>query len=183
MAERRPYKSFNIAFCGIMCALSVVCMFAALVPSLTYAMPAVAGIMLWVVSVRINKRWALLSFVAVSLLCFMLIPEIEADAYFVSFFGYYPIIRPLFDEIKNRLFRIGGKLLLFNCAVVVTFNVLCFAIGADRMLSGLEDFGVYAVYVFWGAANIAFLIFDFCLESIMFAYTKWLEPRLKKILK
>ncbi len=182
MAERKPRKSVNIAFCGIMCALSVISMFAALVPSLTYAVPAVAGLMLWVISVHISRKWALLSFIAVSLMCFMLIPEIEARSYFVAFFGYYPIIRSLFEKIKNKLLRMGAKLLLFNVAVVVTFNILCFVIGADKMLSGLEDFGTLAVYVFWGAANVAFVIYDLCLDNIMYAYSRWIQPRFKKII-
>lgn len=174
--------TFNIAFCGIISALSVMVMFISLVPSFAYAMPAVAGIFIWVISEQIGKKWAFLSYVAVALLSFMLIPEIEADFFFLSFFGYYPTLRFCLDKIKNKIVRFLVKLGIFNAAIIVTYQILCVILSAEEMLEGLEDFGAYAIYILWGTGNIAFLLYDFFLGYMREIYVKFIKPRVAKII-
>ena len=175
--------SFRIAYCGIVVALAVVVMFAALIPAMTYALPAISGILIWTIKEQINRKWALLAFAACTLLSFMLVPEIEANIYFVAFFGYYPTLRDLLEKIKPKALAYLAKFALFNGAVVAAFKVLCLIINVEQILEGLEDFGDMAVYVLWGFANIAFLCYEICLGALMFAYIKWLKPKLNKRIK
>lgn len=175
--------TFNVAFCGIVSAFSVMVMFISLIPSFAYAMPAVAGIFIWIISEQIGKKWAFLSYVAVALLSFMLIPEIEADFFFLSFFGYYPTLRFCLDKIKNKVARFFIKLGIFNAAIIITYQILCILLSAEEMLEGLEDFGVYAVYVLWGTGNAAFLLYDFFLGYMREIYVKFIKPRIAKIIK
>lgn len=175
--------TFKIAFCGIVSALSVIVMFISLIPSFAYAIPAVAGIFIWVISEQIGKKWAFLSYIAVALLSFMLIPEIEADFFFLSFFGYYPTLRFCLDKIKNKIIRFLIKLGIFNAAIVITYQILCILLSAEEMLEGLEDFGVYAVYILWGTGNIAFLLYDFFLGYMREIYVRFIKPRVAKIIK
>ncbi len=175
--------SFKIAFCGIICALAIIVMFLSIIPGLTYALPAISGIFIWTISEQINSKWALLSFAACSLLSLFLIPEPEAIAFFVSFFGYYPIIRDRILRLKHKLFHILFKFILFNIAIVITFQIISRIIGMDKMLDGMEFMGEFAVYGLWLFANVAFICYDFCLTQLMFAYTKWLKPKLSKRIK
>lgn len=181
--QKKTSVTFNIAFCGIISAISVMVMFISLIPSFAYAMPALAGICIWIISEQIGKKWAVLSYIAVTLLSFMLIPEIEADFFFLSFFGYYPTLRFCLDKIKSSLVRFLIKLGVFNIAIVITYNILCVLLSTEEMLDGLEDFGVYAVYVLWGMGNIAFLLYDFFLGYMREIYVKFVKPRVSKILK
>ena len=72
--SKRGGTSFNIAYCGIVVALSVIVMLLALIPSMTYVLPAVSGIFIWTISDQINRKWGFLSYAASDVLCFLIIP-------------------------------------------------------------------------------------------------------------
>ena len=175
--------SFNIAYCGIVIALSTIIMLAALIPSMTYVLPAFSGICIWTISEQINKKWGLLSYIASAMLCFILIPEIEADLYYLFFFGYYPIIKEYVEKIRPKFLAFIAKLAIFNIAVVIAFLILSNIMNLEQILEGLESFGDLAVYVLWGAANIAFVFYDFALKYIFYAFRKWIKPKMNKKLK
>ena len=175
--------SFRIAYCGIVVALSVVVMYAALIPAMTYVLPAISGICIWTIKEQINRKWGLLAYVACSLLSFILVPEIEANMYLIMFFGYYPLVSDLLEKIKPTFLSYLSKFAVFDIAVVIAFNVVCLIINIDQVLEGLEGFGDMAVYVLWGAANVAFICYDVCLGAIMFAFKKWLKPKFNKRIK
>ena len=183
MSKRNNSIAFNIAFCGIISAMGVIVMFGSLIPSLAYAVPAVAGILIWTICEQINFKWALLSYVTVSLLSFMLVPEMEANLFLIFFFGYYPTLRSVLEKVKNKVLQFIIKLCIFNVAVVIAYNILVVLLSAEQMLEGLEDFGQYAVYVFWGVGNIAFVVYEFCLSAIKEFYVKILKPKLNRKLK
>lgn len=175
--------SFRISFCAIISAICVIFMFGALIPSLAYAVPAVAGILIWTICEQINIKWAFLSYAAVVLLSFMLIPEIEADFFLLSLFGYYPTLCEILKRIKNKIVRYVVKLLIFNVSVVITYNILCFILSADKMLEGMETFGQYAVYVLWGMGLVAFIIYDLFLGVAKDLYIKIIKPKLNRLVK
>lgn len=181
--ERKSTKTFKLAFCGIMTALSVVVMFAALIPSMTYVFPAVSGIILWSISEQINKKWALLSYVAASLLAFMLIPELEANLFFILFFGYYPILRSIFEKLKPKILSVFTKFGIFNIAVIIIYFIMCLVFNADKMIEGMEDFGEFALPALWLMGNVAFFCYDLCLGYLIIAYDRWLKPHFSKLFR
>lgn len=175
--------SFRISFCAIISALCVIFMFGSLIPSLAYAVPAVAGILIWTICEQINIKWAFLSYIAVTLLSFILIPEIEANFFLMTFFGYYPTLCEILKRIKNKITRYIVKLLIFNISVVITYNILCLILSADKMLEGLEDFGKYAVYILWGTGIIAFIFYDLFLGVAKEIYVKNIKSKLNRLIK
>lgn len=175
--------AFNVAFCGIVSALAAIVMLGSLIPSMAYAVPALAGMVIWTITEHMSVKWAYLSFAAVSLLSLMIVPEIEANMFFIFFFGYYPIVCIHLEKINNKLVRFLLKLLIFNVSVVIAYNILTFLLSAEEMLEGLEDLGQYALYIFWGAGNVAFVIYDMCLSVIKQFYIKMLKPKIKSKLK
>ncbi len=175
--------AFSVAFCGIASALAVIVMFLSLIPSFAYAVPALAGMVIWTVSEHMKVKWAYLCYAAVGLLSFMLIPEIEANLFYICFFGYYPTLCILLEKIKNRFLCFLVKLAIFNAAVIVAYNITVFVLSAEEMLEGLEGFGEYAVLVFWGLGNVAFIIYDFAMKTIKQAYSNVIKPRVASKLK
>lgn len=175
--------SFRISFCAIISALCVMFMFGALIPSLAYAVPAVAGILIWTICEQINIKWAFLSYIAVTLLSFILIPEIEADFFLMTFFGYYPTLCEILKHIKNKVLRYMVKLLIFNVSVIITYNILCAILSADKMLEGLEDFGKYAVFILWSMGIIAFILYDLFLGVAKDMYIKAIKNKLNRLMK
>ncbi|MCL2077594.1 MAG: hypothetical protein FWH08_04220 [Oscillospiraceae bacterium] len=175
--------SYKIAYCGIICALSVIIMLVSLVPGFTYAMPAISGILIWTISIFINYKWALLSFSASALILIFVIPEPEANTVFIFFFGFYPIIRDKLVLIKPKLLQFIIKLGIFNVACVIVFQILAVIIGADKVLEGMDFMGDMAVYGFWGAANFAFLCYELCLSQVLIIIEKWIKPKFLKRMK
>jgi hypothetical protein len=175
--------SHKVAYCGIICALSVMIMLISLVPGFTYAVPAASGIFIWSICFFVSYKWALLSYAATSLLSLMLVPEIEARVIFIVFLGYYPIIRDKLIIVKPVVLRFLIKLAIFNIACVISYNILVPIIGIDKVLEGAERFGDMAVYAFWGMANFAFLCYEFFLSQMKFAIEKWIKPKFLKRMK
>jgi len=175
--------AFNVAFCGIVSAIAVIVMFLSIIPSFAYAVPALAGIVIWTVSEHLKVKWAYLCYAAVGLISFMLIPEVEADLFYIFFFGYYPTLCILIEKIKNKILRFLVKLGLFNIAVVIAYNITVLLLSAEEMLEGMEDFGEYAVYIFWAIGNVAFIIYDVALGVIKQAYTRVIKPKIASKLK
>lgn len=183
LMSRQAGNSFKIAYCGITVALSVIIMIAALIPSFTYLLPAVSGIIIWTAADRLGRKWGILAYGASAALCFILIPEIEADLYYLFFFGYYPIVKELIERLKPKVSAFIVKLAVFNASVVIAFQILSRIMNLEDILDGLEGFGDMAVYVLWGAANIAFVVYDICLGTLFMAFRRWLKPKIFNKLK
>ena len=88
------YKnSTKTAIGGIIAALSIVLMLlTSAIPTLTYAIPAIAGLLLVIIVIEVNKKWAFGVYFVVGVLSMLLVADKEAAVMYVMFFGYYPII-------------------------------------------------------------------------------------------
>ncbi len=182
--QRKPSKTFKMAYCGIAAALSVALMLASLIPSMTYVFPAISGMLLWTVSVHISRRWALLAYAAASLLSFMLVPDIEANLFFILFFGYYPIVRSIIiEKVKPSILSKAVRFVIFNIAVVSIYFIICLVFEADKIIEGMEEFGDYAVFILWGLGNVAFILYDICLRCLDIIYKELLKPRFDKLFR
>ena len=94
-------------------------------------------------------------------------------------------------SFRNRIF---ASVMLITLLPILLSNILLLSyqvrqtgrdqsLSAEEMLEGLEDFGQYAVLVFWAAGNVAFVLYDLCLDTIKMAYIKLLKPKLSIKLK
>ena len=88
-------QSSKIALGGIVAALSVVFMLLTIIPSMTFVLPAVSGVLLMVVVIEVNKRWAFMVYVAVWLIAIFSVPDRMAAVVYVLFFCYFPLLKAL----------------------------------------------------------------------------------------
>jgi hypothetical protein len=96
-------SSTRIALGGISAALClVVMMTTALMPFATYALPALAGILLIPIAFELGCNTAWITYIAVAILSILIVPDKEAALMFISFFGYYPILKIYIDKLKNN---------------------------------------------------------------------------------
>jgi hypothetical protein len=173
--------NFIVSYCGIISAISVMLMFLSIIPSFSYAFPAVAGLAVWTVKPQVSAKWGMLCFLSVSFLSAIIVPNFEAVVFFVLIFGYYPILRETFGDVKIPFLRMAAKLLYFNAIAVAGFQIMSVIAGAKAMLEGMEFFGKYAVYVLWIMANIAFLSYDLCVSQFYLLYYKIIRPKISTI--
>ncbi len=161
--------SFRVAFCGMISALSLVLMLCTtLIPVGTYALPCIAGILLTAVVVEFGWKWALGAFFAVSALSLFLAGDKEAVAYFIAFFGFYPIAKSGIERIRSIAVQYIIKYALFTVCMIAAFwvTVSVLMIPAEEF----TIFGVYLPWVFLLAAELVFWFYDRCITILVTRY-------------
>ena len=179
-----PKRSYCIALCGILSAICVVLMFCTgLIPIGIYILPAVAGLVVWLIYKEINLKWAFLCYACVALLSLLLTPDIEAKLLFAGFFGYYPLIRDMLAKIKPSLLSFAARFAVFNAPVIAIYALLLNVLGMGQLLEDFAGFGNLAVLIFWAFGAFAFICYDICLTNLSYVYDKWLKKKIRKITK
>ncbi len=173
-------KTAYITFCALICALITALMAASYFPYLTYAVPAVSGALIILPLVELSKTYALVTYIASSVLV-MLFAEPEAKLMYVCFFGYYPILKSVFESIKSRVAEYILKFLSFNIAVTLVYFV--FAKVFSIPLESTREFGKYTALVLYALGNVAFVLYDICLARICAVYMIRLHEKIKKIMR
>ena len=130
----------KITLCAMLAALASAFMLTSYFPYLTYAIPAVAGLFIMIAVIEIDVKWASLSYVATAVIV-ALTAEPEAKMLFILFFGYYPILKAVFEKLKSRVVEYLLKFAVFNAAGIVSYGFVAALIGVD--ISDMGDFGKY----------------------------------------
>ena len=153
-----------------MAALSIVIlMVGASIGIGTYAAPMLAAPLLSPVGRAMGKKYHVLLWIAVSLLSFLLVADVEQNLMYLCLFGLYPIIRPWFHRQKKSL-QIPLKLLYFN-AVVVSMEALLMLVLVP------EVFGLWANLLLLLMGNAVF----FCYDRLIPRIEHTLERRLGRL--
>ncbi len=107
-------KSKVVSTCGMMSALAVVIMFIGAITGLgVYIAPMIAGFIIVPVGNAYGKKYHIMLWLCISIICFMLITDIEQNLIFFTTFGLYPIIRPFFQKLPEKIGFIA-KLIFFT---------------------------------------------------------------------
>ena len=143
-----------------------------LVPFLTYTLPAVSGALLAIIVIEINKKWATGAYIAISLLSLLTVADKEAAMFFVAFFGYYPIIKEVIENKLPKVLEWIVKLLLFNAAAVIAYAVIIYVFGIP--FDEMEEYGKYSVLILLAMGNVIFILYDYCMTSLIsLYYQRW----------
>lgn len=171
-------STFRVAFCGIIAALALVLMLiTSLVPIGTYAFPCFAGIFIAAVVIEYGWKWGLGVYAVVSVLSLFLAGDKEAVLYFIAIFGYYPILKAVFEKnIKNKLILYIVKLAVFNAAAIASFYAAAFLLSISPEEYTL--FGVYMPLAFLAFGNVFFLVYDFAVTVFVSQYVIRLRSKL-----
>lgn len=173
-------QTVKITFCGIIAALSAVFMLLYYFPYLTYAVPAVAGLLIMITVIEAGYKWALGAYIAASVLVF-LFAEPEGKLLYICFFGYYPILKAVFDRRKSRALEWILKLAVFNAAIITVYFVLARAFGVS--VEEFGEFGKYSEYIFLLLGNAVFVFYDIAVSRMAAVYMNMLHPRVQRILR
>lgn len=175
-------KSSKTALGGIIAAVSVVLMFlTSVIPTLTYAIPAAAGLLLLIMVIEIDKKWATVVYLSVSILSLLLIADKEAAVMYVAFFGYYPIIKQPIEKHLNKYLCWIVKMLIFNVSVIASYLLLIYVFNLDT-----DDFGDFtktAIILMYLAFNVVFVLYDVALTRLITAYLYRWQKHFRKIFK
>lgn len=178
---RKNKSASSVAFGGIVSALAVLLMFfTGVFPFATYALPALAGLLLVVIVIDHGMKWAWCVYAAISALAILITPDREAAAMFVLFFGYYPILKSLLEQIRLRVVEYIVKFAIFNVAMVVAYLLIIYVLGIPDILEEFGELGKYGVWIMLGLGNVVFILYDITISRLVGIYTGWLKPKLFK---
>ena len=174
-------NSVKIAVCGISTALSVVLLFlGGVMPLFIYIMPMASSFIMIMLRKTFGVSDAMITYVATSLLSFILVPNRECMLMYVMFFGFYPILFPRLAKIKNGFLRGFVKFLIFNIMVALVQLVLIYVFGIPFTE---ENTGVILIVIFVLSMYLLFVIYDIVVKLMYIVYERKLEKKIKKYFK
>ena len=151
-------QSKVIATCGIMAALGVVIMIIGGVLGIgMYVSPLIVGFCLIPIGEKYGRKYQVSLWIVISILSFMLVPNIEQNLMFLCLFGPYPILYPYFQKLPKGI-RLIVKLIFFNVVVIALEMLIMKVLIPEVMAKGL----LIGLLI---AANVIFICYD------------WLIPR------
>ena len=160
----------RMATCSMMAALSVVLMVLGAILELgMYACPLFAGLCFIPIGQKYGRKYHITLYVASSILCFLMVPNMEENLMFAGLFGWYPIVRPVLQKLP-KVIRWICKLVIFN-VVVIAIEWLVMTILVPEAIGGT------LLWVLLILGNITFLAYDFMIpkmEVLMGRITKLL---------
>lgn len=170
--------SYRVALGGVISSLCILAMFTAgIAPFLYLTLPMIAGVLIAVIVVEVNTSWAVLTYVAVSLLSLFVTFDKEAAIIFILFFGHYPIVKQKLDKIHIGLLKFLTKQVIFNICIVAYYYIIMILLGID-FSKDFSSLGKYGIYIIWFFVNIFFIIYDYALSGCILMYIKSLKPKI-----
>lgn len=163
-------QSFKLAYSGIVCGLSLAIMFfSAVFPFAEYTIPALSGILLIAVVVDIGFKQAVLGYIVVSVISALIVPNKQAVILFITFFGFYPILKGKFEMLGNKLKEWIAKLITFNICVVFGYYLLVSVTGTENILKSFSNITLILIGGLF-ILNITFIIYDIAVSRIISIY-------------
>lgn len=155
-------KTKNIAFSAVFVAISVVlCILASVFPTMSLTITAAAGVVSAVALIQCGYRYALLVYIAASLLTLLLSPNKECAVYYIVLFGHYPLLKTFTERISNKAVSWCVKIIEANVLYSIVFFIISYIIGIYEAI-GLKELLITAA-----AYNTAFVLYDICLGKFM----------------
>ena len=173
-------RNVRLTFSAVMSALAVVIALMAYFPYLTYALPAMAGLCVMAVLIETDNKWALLTYISSAVLLFFL-GEIESKILYISFFGYYPILKAIIEKLRKPIIEWIIKEVVFNAIIIAVYSLFSGFLGME---SG--DFGIlgqYGAIILLVGANVVFVLYDICLSRMAVYYLYRIHPKIQRAFK
>ncbi len=175
-------RARGVATGSIFSALAFVCLLAGGYISVgTFAGPIFAGICLFPVRVELNLKWALLCYGATSILAFLIVPDIELVLFFVTLFGYYPVLLPTLNKkIRHKWLLYLCKFVMFNLAITAVYAALLFLFAAPALQQPLAEAPIWYAVGMLTVANLIFFLYNILLDKVGIIYRKRIRKHLFK---
>ena len=142
-----------VALCGMVSALSVVVLaLGAMLGIGMYAAPMIAGLCLLPIRREAGWRGQMMVWLAVSLISFMLISEVEQNLMYLCLFGLYPILYPFFQRLPKGI-RIAGKMLFMNAVTIAVEALVVLVLVPETM-------GLWMGIALMVIGNAVFFLYD-----------------------
>jgi len=177
-------RNNKVTLCGMVVALSAVLMLlTGVFPMMDFALPAMAGVLLIAVVVELGRNWAMLCWLAVSLLSFFIAPLKDSALFYFVLLGIYPIIKSMIESLRKPVLEWVLKFAFLNLTAGIGLAAVIWLFQMEAYSGILTAVPL----VFAGGfllLNVIFLVYDIALSRLVNAYIGFFRPRyISKILK
>lgn len=174
-------KATTLAICSIVTALSVVLMFLGGITFIfAYIMPMLVGMLMIMLKRTFGTASAWITYIATSVLSFILVADKECMLMYVMLFGFYPIIQSGLNKIRIKPLSLILKLLIFNSLLAIIQIILVYVFGIPFLEDGE---GKWLLILFAVLMNLLFIIYDRLIITLTRLYEIKLEKKIKKYFK
>ncbi len=166
-------SSKKITLAAILSAMSIILLLiGSLIETMTFSAAAIASLCVIVAVCELGYYYAASVWMIASTLGILLLPIKDPVLYFACFFGYYPIVKSIFEKIKSKI----SYLLK---AIVFTVSYVLVALIALLLLVPNAEFNlIIVVSIAYPILLVIFFIFDFALTKLIRYYYFSLRKRL-----
>ncbi|MDD6142796.1 MAG: hypothetical protein PUD16_04800 [bacterium] len=137
-----------------------------------YAGPMLAGLFLLPIGRELGRRDQAMIWLAVSLLGFMLISDMEQNLMYLCLFGCYPILRPWFQKLQKPV-RLIAKLAYFNVVIIAAEAIVLLFFAPEAM-------GAALIITLLVLGNVTFLCYDLAIPVFDVVMAKYLHQIFKR---
>lgn len=175
-------KTSKTTLGALTAAMSVIIMLLTVVPVMTYCAPMVAGALLLMIVIEMDKKWAMGIFAAAGTLSMILAADKEAAVLYIMFFGYYPVIKAVLEsKIKIRAVEWLVKFAFFNVTMISAYLIIVKVLALP--MDDMNDLGKYAWLILLGAGNVMFPIYDMTLSRCVLLYNARIRKIVRKVFR
>ena len=167
-------KSKQMALCGLLCALAVVCMVLASAIGIgTFIGPLLAMAVLMPVLEEYGGKAMAVTYAATAVLGILLVPDVEL-AWVYAVFGWYPVVRPRIARLPSRVLRTVIRIALCTGVIMALYGLLLRGLG---LTADLQEAAVPFNLLLLVLGNLVFLLMDKALERLTTLWHRRLRRR------
>jgi len=174
----------KLALSGVFAGLTLALMWVfSFVPSLEYAIPALAGMISLLMVLELNHIWAIAVYGVAAMLSCLLLPDKGTAVVYTLFFGYYPILKSLLEQYLPKWLSWFCKFAAFNAAAIGLYFLVTKVFGLPFDNFG-EAFGKYALLFMLAVLNAVFFVYDlFVLTTFTMLYERRWQKKMKHLMR
>ncbi len=160
-------KTRNLAVSGLAVALNIVLMvLSSYIQINTLAFLFLTSVLSAIVLLEANKRYAVICFVATSILSAVLVPDKQMIFYYILFFGWYPLLKLLAESRKSRVVEWIIKLVIFHSILAIGGMLFYWLFHINLLASG------FSIWLIWPASVTIFVLLDILLSFGIYFYLR-----------
>ncbi|NMA07278.1 MAG: hypothetical protein GX928_06160, partial [Ruminococcaceae bacterium] len=112
-------------------------------------------------------------------LSLLLVSDREVAFLFTFFFGHYPILKAIFENLKRRILEYLLKFSVFNISMISAYFLMLKVFGFEAIVKEFADYKTAFLMLLLVLGNITFFIYDIALTRLIILYIRIIRPKLK----
>jgi len=167
-------KTRAVTLSALFSALSLVVLYiASISPTGQIGIVALASLFVAAAVIELGVSSALNVYAVSSALAMLLLPNRIAPLLYVSFFGYYPVVKSLIERIESAVLRWALKLAVFNAALTAVWFML------GELVFDFGELEIPLALVYLGG-SVIFAVYDFGFTKVVWFYQERVSKYIKR---